>query len=287
VNHIPSRPLLAASVALALAGSLLATSSPAWAQAELPSVDSGFGEYRLVPRLGDDVPYAGPATPTSMGEVSMTEQVEELLGPEARATLADQGFVVVPEEFRLFHHAYDEQFYVGTPVFVSSDAAFHAWQAGLHADTSLEIFLPAARAVFAGTAPEGQAPIRSFLQTTLTRIAHGTADESVRVRWLTGRVGRELVELAGPMDAPDPDAAAGAESGAAMGRPGSHLDETERHLLQLLTQGRTNAEIAAELDLAEDEVAQRLTRLFTQLGASSRAEATSLAFRGLATVGSR
>ncbi len=57
----------------------------------------------------------------------MTEQVEELLSPEARATLEAQGFVVVPEEFRLFHQAYDEQFYSGTPVFVTTDAAYHAW----------------------------------------------------------------------------------------------------------------------------------------------------------------
>ena len=60
----------------------------------------------------------------------------------------------------------------------------------------------------------------------------------------------------------------------------------ERRLLQLLTEGRTNAEIAAELDLAEDDVAARLARLFARLGTSSRAEATSLAFRGLAAVGS-
>jgi hypothetical protein len=127
VNRISTRVLLAGSLSVALAGSLLATSSPAWAQAELPSVDSGFGEYQLVPRLGDDVPYAGPATPTSLEEVSMTEQVDELLGPVARATLEAQGFVVVPEEFRLFHQAYDEQFYSGTPVFVTTDAAYHAW----------------------------------------------------------------------------------------------------------------------------------------------------------------
>ena len=57
-------------------------------------------------------------------------------------------------------------------------------------------------------------------------------------------------------------------------------------MLQLLTQGRTNAEIAAELDLAEDDVVQDLARLFAELGTSSRAEATSLAFRGLAAVGS-
>ena len=64
------------------------------------------------------------------------------------------------------------------------------------------------------------------------------------------------------------------------------MDDHERHLLRLLTEGRTNAEIAAEIDCTEEEVAGRLTRLFARLGASSRAEATSLAFRGLATVGS-
>ena len=65
------------------------------------------------------------------------------------------------------------------------------------------------------------------------------------------------------------------------------LDEAARRLLQLLPEGRTNAEIAAELRLHEDDVAERLARLQAQLGASSRAEATSLAFRGLAAVGSR
>jgi DNA-binding NarL/FixJ family response regulator len=55
----------------------------------------------------------------------------------------------------------------------------------------------------------------------------------------------------------------------------------------LLTEGRTNAEIAAELHLHEDDVGQQLAHLQARLGASSRAEATSLAFRGLAAVGSR
>ena len=57
----------------------------------------------------------------------MTEQVDGLLTPEARTKLAEQGFVVVPEDFRLFHQAYDEQYYSGTPVFVTTDAAYHAW----------------------------------------------------------------------------------------------------------------------------------------------------------------
>jgi len=122
-----------------------------------------------------------------------------------------------------------------------------------------------------------------FLQQTLSRIAQSTADERIRVQWLRGPIGRELVELAGPMEAPAPATPApGWEAPS-----GPILDDAERRLLQLLTEGRTNADIAAELAIGEDEVGQRLARLLARLGTSSRAEATSLAFRGLAAVGSR
>jgi DNA-binding NarL/FixJ family response regulator len=170
---------------------------------------------------------------------------------------------------------------------MAGGSAFEALQAGLHEDASLEIVIPAARAVFAGAPPDVQASVRTHLRTTLSRIAQGTADESIRVRWLTGPVGRALVELAGPMDGLATEGAAAAASGPTADAAASALDDTERRLLQHLTEGRTNAEIAAELGLAEDDVAQRLARLFARLGTSSRAEATSLAFRGLAAVGSR
>jgi len=166
---------------------------------------------------------------------------------------------------------------------MAGGSAFQALQEGLHEDVSLEIVIPAARAVFAGGPPEMQGFVRGYLQQTLTRIAQGTADEKVRVAWLTGPVGRELVELAGPIDRPATAAEPGAEADA--GQPS--LDDAERRLLQLLTEGRTNAEIAAEIDCTEDEVVTRLARLFARLGTASRAEATSLAFRGLAAVGSR
>ena len=170
---------------------------------------------------------------------------------------------------------------------MAGGAALQALQAGLHEDVSLEIVIPAARAVLAGGPPEMQGFVRGFLQQTVTRIAQGTADEKIRVAWLTGPVGRELVELAGPMDAAAPEAAAPGST-APGGQPAQpSLDEAERRLLQLLTEGQTNAEIAAELALPEGEVVQRLARLLARLGTSSRAEATSLAFRGLAAVGSR
>jgi len=175
---------------------------------------------------------------------------------------------------------------------MAGGAAVQALQAGLHEDASLEIVIPAARAIFAGAPPEMQGFVRGYLQSMLSRIAQGTTDEAIRVRWLTGPVGRELVALAGPMDAPAQnavptgEAATGAAEGSGARLAEISLDDAERRLLQLLTEGRTNAEIAAELDTGEDDVAQRLARLQARLGTSSRAEATSLAFRGLAAVGS-
>jgi DNA-binding NarL/FixJ family response regulator len=60
------------------------------------------------------------------------------------------------------------------------------------------------------------------------------------------------------------------------------LEDDDRALLRLLTQGSTNAEMATELGIDEETVTQRLARLLSQIGASTRAEATTMAFRGLA-----
>jgi hypothetical protein len=158
----------------------------------------------------------------------------------------------------------------------AAGSAIQALQAGGHEDASLEIIVPVARAMFAGGPPETQAFVRRFLRLVLTRIAQGTLDESVRVRWLRGPLGRELVELVGPLDAADATAPAGS-AGAFDGPP---VDPVDQSLLRLLTEGHTNAEIAAKLDLPEDAVAVRLAKLLARLGVSNRAEATTLAFKG-------
>jgi DNA-binding CsgD family transcriptional regulator/tetratricopeptide (TPR) repeat protein len=146
-------------------------------------------------------------------------------------------------------------------------------------DLDLDILLPAARALNAGGPEDAQAAARGFLQLSLARIAQGTVDESIRVRWLRGPVGRELVEVAGTAVSEGPVKTAGAT--------GVDLDDVDRRLLALLTQGHTNAEMAADLGFSETDLAPRLAGLLARLGASSRAEATSLAFRGLAPVGAR
>ncbi|MEZ0240270.1 MAG: AAA family ATPase [Chloroflexota bacterium] len=162
---------------------------------------------------------------------------------------------------------------------MAGGAAMQILQDAHHEDMNLEILLPASRGIFAGAPPEAQAAVRGWLQLQLARIAQGTLDEDLRVRWLRGPLGRELVELAGSLEEAglrDP------EAGPATSDEATEEDPIDRQLLQLLTEGSTNAEMAAALGLDDETVAQRLAGLLSRLGASNRAEATSLAFRGLA-----
>jgi DNA-binding CsgD family transcriptional regulator len=127
---------------------------------------------------------------------------------------------------------------------------------------------------------EYQAPLIDWLRLTLSRIAQATLDDSVRVRWLRGPLGKELVELAGGLDVDG--VRTDASAAVADGTGGvTDLDDVDRQIAHLLTEGQTNREMATKLGLSETDVAGRLSRVLAQLGASSRAEATSLAFRGL------
>ncbi|MFN2589721.1 MAG: AAA family ATPase [Actinomycetota bacterium] len=141
----------------------------------------------------------------------------------------------------------------------------------LNEDANLDVVLPAAKAIFASGPEEMQAFAREWLQLQLRGIVQRTLDEDVRVRWLRGPVGRELVRLAGAL-APIP-------SGDGQGAHPNGLAEDEHRILSLLTEGRTNREIAEELDSTEDAVTRRLAEIFAKIGVSSRAEATSFAFQ--------
>ena len=59
------------------------------------------------------------------------------------------------------------------------------------------------------------------------------------------------------------------------------MDDVDRRIMHLLTEGQTNREMADVLGMSEADLAERLSRVLARLGTSSRAEATSLAFRGL------
>ena len=112
--------------------------TPTTEVATLPASLVRFGDYTVIPLADPDTPaYAGPATPDSLSGVLVADTVQRALDqPGVTATLTDQGFVVVPADYRLvlssrlLHFAYQGNWYEGWPVFVTTDAAYHVWHLG-------------------------------------------------------------------------------------------------------------------------------------------------------------
>jgi DNA-binding NarL/FixJ family response regulator len=140
--------------------------------------------------------------------------------------------------------------------------------AAMQEDLHLDVLLPVAEAVLAAGTDEERSMVGSQLRTVLALIGQRTLDGEVRARWFHGPVGGPLSGLLGV--APQPADGDGA---------GSSLAEGQVELLHLVIEGRTNAEIARSLGIDEPEVTRRLGELFASIGASSRAEATAVAFR--------
>ena len=240
-------------LAIALSGLLILASSSApaiAAEATLPQTGGEFGAYELVPLLDDSQPYAGSATPTSLDDVSLTGQVERLLSPAARTKLAEQGFVVVPEQFRLFHHAYDEQYYEGTPVYVTTDAAYHAWHQ-VFDKTLRELetrrLSPALAKLLEGMLKNARAQARTLAGTTLE-------DDAARV-----------VDLL---------AVAAAELGAKSGKL-SRRARAERALIEAHDQSTTSPILGVETDYS----------LFTPRGHYTRSAALERYFKAMSVLG--
>jgi DNA-binding NarL/FixJ family response regulator/tetratricopeptide (TPR) repeat protein len=137
-------------------------------------------------------------------------------------------------------------------------------------DPALEAVLPASAALLAGGSAGEVEAVRARLRMLLGLITQRISDAAVRVRWFRAPLGRELARLAGRIEA-SPD-----RSSSALDQ--LRLGDAESQLLQLLAEGRTNAEIASALDLSESLVDRRLAELYVRIGASSRADATASAF---------
>ncbi len=110
-------------------GSSGATASPSAEVLAFPAAAVRFGELTDVPLFGENAPaYAGTATPSSLEGVQVAPSVANLLkDPGVKAALLENGFVVVPSDFRLFHFAYQGNVYEGWPVYVTTDVAYHTW----------------------------------------------------------------------------------------------------------------------------------------------------------------
>jgi DNA-binding NarL/FixJ family response regulator len=136
-------------------------------------------------------------------------------------------------------------------------------------DTHFPILLPAAEAVLSGGSDEERDAVRLMLEVTLAQVLQRTVAQDVRVRWLRGPIGRELVRLVGPIDIKDVPSPEGA----------APVHDPDTELLALLVEGLTNREIAERLGVQEETVNRRLTEMLARMGASSRAGATAYAFR--------
>lgn len=134
-------------------------------------------------------------------------------------------------------------------------------------DLNLLIVAHAAAGVIAGGTPDEADRARDRLQLLLGLLVQRISDEDVRARWFSGPFGREFVDLAGMPVLPAPlDVSEEAD-----------LDARQRELLRLLVEGRSNREIADELQTTEEAVGTRLATLFARIGVDSRADAMSAA----------
>jgi DNA-binding NarL/FixJ family response regulator len=154
-------------------------------------------------------------------------------------------------------------------------AALAALQEVHSEDLNLDIVIPSARAILSCGGEEEHNMIRGMLRMMLTMVARRTLDEEVRVKWFRGPIGRELSSVAGaPSDAENVPA-----SGRESTQTGAGFGDEDVRLLWLLIEGRTNREIAHELEVSEDVVARRLAEIYARIGVSSPGEAAAFAFR--------
>jgi DNA-binding NarL/FixJ family response regulator len=154
-------------------------------------------------------------------------------------------------------------------------AALAALQEVHSEDLNLDVVIPSARAILNDGSDEEQDRIRGLLRMMLTMVARRTLDEDVRVKWFSGPIGRELLSLAGaPGDGEEIPGGDGE-----LAQAGTELGEDDVRLLWLLIEGRTNREIAHELQVNEDVVARRLAEIYARIGVSSPGEAAAFAFR--------
>jgi hypothetical protein len=89
----------------------------------LPGSPGAFATFELVPLLGDGDVYRGPPLPDTLDGVVTPGGLA--IEPDMAATLLEQGFVVVPAEYRQFQHAYASYLYEGQVFFVTTDAGYH------------------------------------------------------------------------------------------------------------------------------------------------------------------
>ncbi|CAN5616324.1 hypothetical protein BH23CHL8_BH23CHL8_13930 [soil metagenome] len=143
----------------------------------------------------------------------------------------------------------------------------------------LDIWLPCAPLILRLGEADEVAGTRARLERMLGSVAEQTLDEDIRRRWFATPPQSELVALIGGLHAAQEAFRASPLFVAQRSLPTGHVDltESEQTLLRLMTESRTDGEIASTLGMSEAQVAHQLAEVFARINAPSRASATAFA----------
>ena len=121
--------------------------------------------------------------------------------------------------------------------------------------------------------------VRRQLEVMLGGVAEHTVDEDIRDRWFATRPQSELVALVGGVEAAHEAFRASPLFASFSSVPFEQVDLSgqERELLRLMTEARTDTEIASTLGMSEEQVARELAEVFGRINAPTREAAAAFA----------
>jgi DNA-binding CsgD family transcriptional regulator/tetratricopeptide (TPR) repeat protein len=143
----------------------------------------------------------------------------------------------------------------------------------------VDIRLPCLRAILAAGDADEASMVAARHRLLLGGAAEHTLDDDVRGRWFATMPQSELCALVGGMDAAR-DAFRESPLVVLHGSlPTASIDLNveEQRLLELMTEARTDSEMAATLGISEDQLARQLAGVLARLNAPSRGAATAFA----------
>ena len=138
----------------------------------VPGSPGAFAPFEIVPLIGDASTYPGLSLPSSIEGVLKPEWLT--LEPEVAASLLAQGFVVVPDGYKQFQHAYASYLYEGQVFFVTTDAGYHFLHlafAKLLRDIEQDTLLPILEELVSGLVDEARDQETELADTDLAETA--------------------------------------------------------------------------------------------------------------------